>query len=265
MPATPLYSNAKISMKILKEACTPSYFKSLKEISAGWASYLRPCAGELLANGILFFIYPMGVQFADDTKRNVRDYIVSNRKVAEFLEQNRRNIMFFMAPSKKECSIYVKHLFVDQGARNLCREILAKHGLNMKWDGSELNAIIISLPGKTPKKEKSYVTLLIEKLRRDTKDLGPAVKFNLLQHGHRTVSDEDSVAEKMRNISIIQFNIDKKVLERLLRSYGIGRLKVTVKPSEVVEDTFLVKGDKLYVDYSEGISAATYKILTAKK
>ncbi len=270
MPTTPLYSNAKVSAKILKEACTPSYFKSLKEVTVRWAAYLEPCARELLAHGILFLIYPMGVQFVDNMREDVEDYIASNQKIGKFIERNGRNVMYFLAPSKNEYSIYVKHLLVDQDTRDLCAKILTKHKLNVKWDGSVLNAIIISLPGKTPKKEKSYVTLLIEKLRRDTKDLGPKVKFDLLQHGQRTVSysedlsDEDYVAEKMRRISIIQFNIDKKILEQLLRSYGIRRLKVTVKPFEVVEDTYLVKGYKLYFDYSDGISVSTYENLISK-
>ncbi len=118
---------------------------------------------------------------------------------------------------------------------------LKSQKIKYNWDGTYKKAIVISLAGKPIPREQSFEALLVAKLRKDT-----GGKFKIVskrgKHGMTT----------------IEFDVDTDILKKLLKEYSIRAAKPSLPPEEVREDTYLIRGNKLHVNYSEGISATTY-------
>lgn len=274
-----LFDNRTISMKLVRAVAEDDIVPDLLGASEQWATYLRPVARDLLEHGILLLIYPMGYYFVDYAEEDLLTYIrvssklrrffkipdsvISERDFSDmFYEQNVIHVLYYLAVSSESITIALKHALSDE-TRKIVGTVLKKRGVNFKWPNwSASKAILVTKAGMRPKPRKSFVALLVDKLRKDVRvATGRPHRIRIVQHGRPREKENDPRAP-----TIIEFDIDVVLLRRLLKKYEIEEFVSYLKtstPFDVPEDEYAIQGNKLFVYFVYGMSARTYDILTS--
>lgn len=244
-----------------------------------WAEYLKPAAKQLMDEGILLFIYPMGYYWTDNTEEDLEDYVQNNKSIISFFEKyynikintkseyfydelDKLPIMYYLATTSDD--IYIKHNLPKKEMQNYVKDIFKKiYSTDYKWDGKSYKAIHIHMKGTKKTYDKSFVQILAEKLRKDVN-----ANFKIIKRG--VTGDPNSEKAELKNISIIKFDTDERTLKNLLLKYGLREQKSSKKHKSsqgderiVDEDDFYIDPVKkeLYVNFSEGMNGRVYNNL----
>jgi hypothetical protein len=261
--ANKLYNNRAIYNKLSKFWAEKSELSDIKKSSEKWSRILEKVADELIDEGVLLFIYPMGYYFADYAQKDLEDYIQKNKAILKYYskfgtdldpsvdfffdELQKVSFIFYLAVPSDSSSINLNHNIVNKNQVALVHKIFKKHfGNNFIWNKSNKVSMELVLPGKPrDSKRKSFPEMLIDKLKKDTKNKS----YKFIKKGK--ISDKEE-----EQISVIQFTINPKIIISLLLKYGFERSENRL----VMFDDFFIDEDKklLYINLADDIGAQVY-------